>query len=217
MQPSCPRMILTPQTPSNNNSTNTPEQPTVSSSGNLPDNTKELTLSFDIDNGGIEILPATSNEIKASYDSEYYNVAIANKNGKWVIKVTGKVAMMGKTDDVWVYIPDIKCTMDVDVLDGNFSYALPDNCADIINITAENAGVNVTSKNKYKNSAISLIATNKDFITYEPPVYPNYFTKTNTGFDYTNGTGENKISIKLTGYTSVNFAETSASNYIVRD
>lgn len=201
-----------PQTPSNNNSTNTLEQLTVSSSGILPDNTKELTLSFDIDNGGIEILPATSNEIKASYDSEYYNVAIANKNGKWILKVTGKVAMMGKTDDVRVYIPDIKCTMDVDVLNGNFSYALPDKCADVINITAKNAGVDFTSKNQYKNSAISLIATNKDFIKYEPPVYPSYFTKTNTGFDYTNGTGENKISIKLTGYTSVNFAETSAAN-----
>lgn len=43
------------------------EQLSVSSSGILPDNTKELDISFDIDNGGIKILPATSNEIKASY------------------------------------------------------------------------------------------------------------------------------------------------------
>lgn len=59
--------------------------------------------------------------------------------------------------------------------------------------------------------AISLVAADRDFIQYEPPVFPDYFTETATGFVYTNGTKQNKIDISLTGYTSVNFLEKSAS------
>lgn len=195
--------VSMPQTPVNNNS----RQSSTSSSGILPEHTKEIALSFDIYNGGIKILHAASNEIKASYDSEYYHVTITDNNGTWAVAVTGKAAMMGKTDDVRIYIPDLHCTMDVNVLDGNFSYPLPDNCADIINLTAKNSGVDFTSKNQFKNSNISLTAANKDFIKYEPPVFPNYFTKTDTGFEYTNGTESNRINIRLTGYTSVVFAE----------
>lgn len=197
-----------------NTSDNIQQQLAVSNSGILPDNTKELHISFDINNGGVEILPATSNEIEASYDSAYYDVEITNKNDKWIINISGKVAMMGKTEFVQLHIPDTKRTIDVNVLNGNFSYALPENCLDTISITAKNAGIDFTSKNQYKNSAISLNAINKDFLKYEPPVYPNYFTKTNTGFEYKNGTETNKIDISLIGYTSVNFEESSTSNLL---
>lgn len=179
----------------------------VESTSILTDTTEEIAISFDIDNGGIEILPTTSNEIKASYDSQYYDVNISNKNGKWDVSISGKAAMMGKTDHVQLYIPNGKHVMDVNVLNGNFSYELSENSEDEIHIIAENAGIDFTSQNQYKNCDISLIATNKDFIKYEPPVYPNYFTKTDTGFEYTNGIGENKINIILTGYTSVVFSE----------
>lgn len=47
-----------------------------------------------------------------------------------------------------------------------------------ISITAQNAGINFVSENQYKDSVISLAAADNDFINYEPPVYPNYFTKT---------------------------------------
>lgn len=203
---------VTPQTPVDDKPVNTPSQHSVSSSGILPDDTKELALSLNVENGGVELLPATSNEITASYDGDYYNVDISNKNGKWNVRISGKAAMMGKTDDVQLYIPNMKCFVNATISNGNFSYSLPENCVDEISITAQNSGIDFLSRNQYKNSSISLVATNKDFIKYEPPVYPNYFTKTSTGFEYVNGTGANKINISLTGYTSVNFAETPAAN-----
>lgn len=196
-----------PQAHLYDSSAKSPQQLSVASSGILSNDTKALTISFDIDNGGVELLPADSNEIKAIYDSTYYNVDITNKKGEWNINISGKVSMMGKTKDVQLYIPDVTRTMNVKVLDGNFSYALPENCTDKISITAQNAGIDFSSENQYKNSAVSLTATDKDFIKYEPPVYPSYFTKTDTGFEYHNGTGENKIDISLTGYTNVSFKE----------
>lgn len=196
-----------PQAHLYDSSAKSPQQLSVASSGILSNDTKALTISFDIDNGGVELLPADSNEIKAIYDSTFYNVDITNRKGEWNINISGKVSMMGKTKDVQLYIPDVTRTMNVKVLDGNFSYALPENCTDKISITAQNAGIDFSSKNQYKNSAVSLTATDKDFIKYEPPVYPSYFTKTDTGFEYHNGTGENKIDISLTGYTNVSFKE----------
>lgn len=62
-------------------------------------------------------------------------------------------------------------------------------------------------KKSFDNCNISLVAQNKDFIIYEPPVYPNYFTKTANGVEYKNGTEINKISISLSGYTSVEFKD----------
>lgn len=195
-----------------NNTNKLRQQLSVSSSGVLPDKTNALSISLDIDNGGVEILSTDSNEIKAVYDSEYYDVEIVNKNGKWNINISGKVSMMGKTDNVRLYIPDAECSLEGNVLNGNFSYALPENSANTINLTAENAGIDFTSKNQYRNSSILLIATNNDFLKYEPPVFPSFFTKTNNGFEYTNGSGKNKIAISLTGYTHVNFREAPASD-----
>lgn len=195
----------------NDNAAGTAPQFAVSGSGILPDHTEEIAISVDIDNGGIEIVSSACNEIKASYDKEYYDVDITNKNGKWIISLSGKVERMGEPSDVLLYVPDVKRTMDVRVRDGNFSYVLPEECTDNINITAVNAGIDFYSQNQYKNSAISLVAADRDFIKYEPPVFPDYFTKTATGFVYTNGTKQNKIDISLTGYTSVNFLEKPAA------
>lgn len=82
--------------------------------------------------------------------------------------------------------------------------------------SGKNAGIDFYSQNQYKNSAISLVAADRDFIKYEPPVFPDYFTKTATGFVYTNGTKQNKIDISLTGYTSVNFLEKPAARNTIK-
>ncbi|MGX8126767.1 M56 family metallopeptidase [Clostridioides difficile] len=189
----------------NNKVTDNTQNIDTSSSGKLPDNIQNLDMSFDIYNGGLEILPSSSNEIKASYDGEYYDVHITKENGKWIVRISGKVSLMGKTDFVKLYVPNVKRVMNVKVRNGDFSYNLPDNCTDIININAANAGIQFTSKNKYDNSKISLIATDKNFLIYDLLVYPNYFTKTNTGFKYKKGTEATQITISLTGYTDVEF------------
>lgn len=189
----------------NNKVTDNTQNIDTSSSGKLPDNIQNLDMSFDIYNGGLEILPSSSNEIKASYDGEYYDVHITKENGKWIVRISGKVSLMGKTDFVKLYVPNVKRVMNVKVRNGDFSYNLPDNCTDIININAANAGIQFTSKNKYDNSKISLIATDKNFLIYDLLVYPNYFTKTDTGFKYKKGTEATQIAISLTGYTDVEF------------
>lgn len=189
----------------NNKVTDNTQNIDTSSSGKLPDNIQNLDMSFDIYNGGLEILPSSSNEIKASYDGEYYDVHITKENGKWIVRISGKVSLMGKTDFVKLYVPNVKRVMNVKVRNGDFSYNLPDNCTDIININAANAGIQFTSKNKYDNSKISLTATDKNFLIYDLLVYPNYFTKTDTGFKYKKGTEATQIAISLTGYTDVEF------------
>lgn len=189
----------------NNKVTDNTQNINTSSSGKLPDNIQNLDMSFDIYNGGLEILPSSSNEIKASYDGEYYDVHITKENGKWIVRISGKVSLMGKTDFVKLYVPNVKRVMNVKVRNGDFSYNLPANCTDIININAANAGIQFTSKNKYDNSKISLIATDKNFLIYDLLVYPNYFTKTDTGFKYKKGTEATQIAISLTGYTDVEF------------
>ncbi|WRS27175.1 M56 family metallopeptidase [Oscillospiraceae bacterium MB08-C2-2] len=181
------------------------------SGGEIPKSAEKIEISCDINNGGVDILPASNNKIEVSYDDKYYDVSITRKADKWLVRVSGKVAMMGTTDDVKLYLPNIKRVMDINVNNGNLSYDLPENSMDIISVTALNAGLNFTSANKYANSAISLTATDKDFLKYELPVYPSYFTKTDSGFQYENGTKVNQIGIKLTGYTGVNFAEHPAS------
>ncbi|MCI9977427.1 M56 family metallopeptidase [Clostridioides difficile] len=189
----------------NNKVTDNTQNINTSSSGKLPDNIQNLDMSFDIYNGGLEILPSSSNEIKASYDGEYYDVHITKENGKWIVRISGKVSLMGKTDFVKLYVPNVKRVMNVKVRNGDFSYNLPANCTDIININAANAGIQFTSKNKYDNSKISLTATDKNFLIYDLLVYPNYFTKTDTGFKYKKGTEATQIAISLTGYTDVEF------------
>ncbi len=189
----------------NNKVTDNTQNIDTSSSGKLPDNIQNLDMSFDIYNGGLEILPSSSNEIKASYDGEYYDVHITKENGKWIVRISGKVSLMGKTDFVKLYVPNVKRVMNVKVRNGDFSYNLPDNCTDVININAANAGIQFTSKNKYDNSKISLTATDKNFLIYDLLVYPNYFTKTDTGFKYKKGTEATQIAISLTGYTDVEF------------
>lgn len=189
----------------NNKSTDNTQKLDVSSSGKLPDNIQSLDMSFDIYNGGLEILPSSSNEIEASYDGKYYDVHITKENGKWIVRISGKVSLMGNTDFVKLYVPNVKRVMNVKVRNGDFSYDLPNNCTDIINIDAANGGIQFTSKNKYDNSKISLTATDKDFLIYDLLVYPNYFTKTDTGFNYKKGTEATQIGISLTGYTDVEF------------
>ncbi|NJJ35452.1 peptidase, M56 family protein [Clostridioides difficile] len=189
----------------NNKVTDNTQNIDTSSSGKLPDNIQNLDMSFDIYNGGLEILPSSSNEIKASYDGEYYDVHITKENGKWIVRISGKVSLMGKTDFVKLYVPNVKRVMNVKVRNGDFSYNFPTNCTDIININAANAGIQFTSKNKYDNSKISLTATDKNFLIYDLLVYPNYFTKTDTGFKYKKGTEATQIAISLTGYTDVEF------------
>lgn len=185
-----------------NNTWITGTQNTVAS---LPDKRKGISLSLEVYNGGVEILPTSSNEITANYDNQFYDVQITDKNGTWLVSISGKVAKMGDTGNVKLYIPDVRRNMDVNVLNGDFSYKLYENCKDQINITASNGGVHISSDNHYDNSSISLIAKNKDLIIYEVPVYPDYFTTTNTGFKYKNGTELNKINVSLTGYVNVDF------------
>ena len=155
--------------------------------------------------GGVVILPTTSNELQAVYDSEFYDVQLTEQNGKWIFTVSGKTARMGDVDEVQLYIPDIKTKMNVNVSNGDFSYNLPEDCQNEVDITAANGGVHFASSNHYANSDILLVAQEKVFILYEEPIYPNYFTRTDTGFSYKNGTELNKISISLIGYTSVEF------------
>lgn len=176
----------------------------------LSENTKELHVSLDVNNGGVDILPAGSNEIAVDYDPQYYDVRLTEQNGKWSVSISGKVAKMGGTGFVRLSIPDIKRNMDVHVLNGSFRYDLPENCKDEINITAADSSLQFTSTNRFDGSGISLTAQNKDFIVYQKPVYPDYFTKTDTGFTYKSGAQTNKIAISLTGYTSVDFLETPA-------
>lgn len=175
------------------------------SSDDLSDISENLNLSLDIENGGVVILPTTSNELQAVYDSEFYDVQLTEQNGKWIFTVSGKTARMGDVDEVQLYIPDIKTKMNVNVSNGDFSYNLPEDCQNEVDITAANGGVHFASSNHYANSDILLVAQEKVFILYEEPIYPNYFTRTDTGFSYKNGTELNKISISLIGYTSVEF------------
>lgn len=177
------------------------------SSDDLSGISENLNLSLDIENGGIVILPSTSNELQAVYDSDYYDVQLTDQNGEWIVTVSGKAERMGDVDEVQLYLPDIKIKMNVNVSNGDFSYNLPEDCQNEVDITAANGGVYFASSNHYANSDISLVAQEKTFIVYEEPVYPNYFTRTDTGFSYKNGTELNKISISLIGYTSVEFQE----------
>ncbi len=177
------------------------------SSDDLSGISENLNLSLDIENGGIVILPSTSNELQAVYDSEYYDVQLTDQNGEWIVTVSGKTERMGDVDEVQLYLPDIKTKMNVNVSNGDFSYNLPEDCQNEVDITAANGGVYFASSNHYANSDISLVAQERTFIVYEEPVYPNYFTRTDTGFSYKNGTELNKISISLIGYTSVEFQE----------
>lgn len=71
--------------------------------------------------------------------------------------------------------------------------------------TAKNGGVHFRSNNHYKNSNITLVSEDKDYLIYQKPNYPSCFTKTDKGFKYKNGTKANKIKVTLTGYTSVDF------------
>lgn len=177
------------------------------SSDSLPHNAQSLNVSLDICNGGVEILPASSNKIVANYNSQYYNIKITKQKGKWVVYISGKTAKMGNSSHVQLHIPNIKCNMDVNVIDGSFSYDLPKNCIDIINVTAKDSSIEFTSKNQYKNSTISLLATEKDFLKYGLINYPDYFSKTPNGFEYKSGTRKNQIDISLTGFTNVAFRD----------
>lgn len=202
----------TPIQPTNKNSSNFTNGTgsnnlTQISSGDLSGISTELSISLDIDNGGVQILPTTSNELQANYDEQYYNVQLTNKHDRWIVTISGKEENMGQAAEVELYIPDIKAKMEVDVLNGDFSYNLPQNCQNEVSITAANGGIQFTSSDHYANSDILLVAQEKAFIQYEEPIYPNYFNKTDTGFYYKNGTGQNKINISLTGYTSVEFQE----------
>ncbi|MCC0631017.1 hypothetical protein [Clostridioides sp. ZZV15-6388] len=177
------------------------------SSNSLPHNAQSLNVFLDICNGGVEILPTSSNKIIANYNSQYYNIKMTKQNGKWVISISGKTAKMGNSSYVQLHIPNIKCNMDVNVLDGSFSYDFPENCIDAINVTAKDSSIEFTSKNQYKNSTISLSATDKEFLEYGLINYPDYFTKTHKGFEYKNGTIKNQIDISLTGFTNVDFRD----------
>lgn len=177
------------------------------SSDSLPHNAQSLNVSLGICNGGVEILPASSNKIVANYNSQYYNIKMTEQNGKWVVYISGKTAKMGNSSYVQLHIPNIKCNMDVNVIDGSFSYDLPENCIDIINVTAKDSSIEFTSKNQYKNSTISLLATEKDFLKYGLINYPDYFSKTPNGFEYKSGTRKNQIDISLTGFTNVAFRD----------
>ncbi|MGO0986034.1 hypothetical protein ACTPEW_08865 [Clostridioides difficile] len=177
------------------------------SSASLPHNAQNLNLSLDIFNGGVEILPASSNKIIANYNSQYYNVKMAEQNGKWVVSILGKTAKMGNASYVQLQVPNIKCNMDVNVIDGSFSYDLPKNCIDEINVTAKDSSIEFTSKNQYKNSTISLSSKDKEFLKYGLINYPKYFSKIPNGFEYKDGTIKNKIDVSLTGFTNVDFRD----------
>lgn len=182
------------------------------SSASLPHNAQNLNVSLDIFNGGVEILPAPSNKIIANYNSQYYNVKMAEQNGKWVVSISGKTAKMGNASYVQLQVPNIKCNMDVNVIDGSFSYDLPKNCIDETNVTAKDSSIKFTSKNQYENSTISLSSKDKEFLKYGLINYPNYFSKTSNGFEYKNGTGKNKIGVSLIGFTSVDFRDLKIKN-----
>lgn len=162
-------------------------------------------ISLDVYNGGVNILPTSSAEIEAEYDSQYYDVQIKNDNSKWTISISGKVAKMGETDWVKLYIPDTGCNIDIDVLCGSLAYNLPQNCLDLLNITAKDSSIEFASKNNYNNSSISITATDKDYIKYSYINGVDYFTVKDNKFEYKNDKAANQINILLTGYTNINF------------
>lgn len=176
-------------------------------SGLLPDGAPSPPIDLDIYSGGVELLPAAENEITASYDSAYYDVRMTERDGRWSVSVSGKVAKMGETDFVQLHVPGAKRELNVSVLYGDFRYDLPENPADSISVTAADSGIQISSPNGFQNSEISLTATEKEYTRYDMLEYPNYFTKTETGFAYRNGTEENRLWISLTGYTGVEFTE----------
>ncbi|UWD47777.1 hypothetical protein NYR90_14645 [Clostridioides difficile] len=182
------------------------------SSASLPHNAQNLNVSLDIFNGGVEILPASSNKIIANYNSQYYNVKMAEQNGKWVVSISGKTAKMGNSSYVQLHMPNIKCNLDVNVIDGSFSYDLPKNCIDEINVIAKDSSIEFTSKNQYENSTISLSSKDKEFLKYGLINYPNYFSKTPNGFEYKDGTRKNQIGVSLTGFTNVDFRDLKIKN-----
>lgn len=181
---------------------------TQKSGGFLSNNEEELHISLEINNGGVEVFPAAANEIQASYDHQYYDVQFTEQNGKRIVSISGKAAKMGDTNFVQLFLPKVKRNLDVQVKDGDFCYDLSPDGTDEIQVTAADGGVHFTSANRYDNSSISVTAQNKDFIVYEEPVYPDYFSKTDAGFTYRNGTEANQIDVLLTGYTRVEFTET---------
>lgn len=162
-------------------------------------------ISLDVYNGGVNILPTSSAEIEAEYDSQYYDVQIKNDNSKWTISISGKAAKMGETDWVKLYIPDTGCNIDIDVLCGSLAYNLPQNCLDLLNITAKDSSIEFASKNNYNNSSISITATDKDYIKYSYINGVDYFTVKDNKFEYKNDKAANQINILLTGYTNINF------------
>lgn len=176
-------------------------------SGLLPDGAQSPPIDLDIYSGGVELLPAAENEITASYDSAYYDVRMTERDGRWSVSVSGKVAKMGETEFVQLHVPGAKRELNVSVLYGDFRYDLPENPADSISVTAADSGIQISSPNGFQNSEISLTATEKEYTQYDMLKYPNYFTKTETGFAYRNGTEENRLWISLTGYTGVEFTE----------
>ena len=134
------------------------------SSDDLSGVSEKLNLSLDIENGGVVILPTTSNELQAHYDSEYYDVQLTGQNGKWVVTVSGKAERMGDADEVQLYIPDMKAKMNVNVSNGDFSYNLPEDSQNEVEITAANGGVYFASSNHYADRDILLVAQEKTFI-----------------------------------------------------
>ncbi|GEM_PF-6056892 len=163
-------------------------------------------VSADISNGGVEFFHTSDEKITADFDAEYYNVEIININNETKVTVTGRQSDMGH-NYVKIYIPENGCAITADVVDGSLIYDLPQDCKNSLNITAKDSSVKISSPDQYKNYYISVTAENQDFITYGHMSYPTYFSCGDDKTSYKNGTGENEISILLTGYTNVDFKE----------
>lgn len=175
----------------------------------IPDNKSitldtDITITAEINVGGIDIIPVSQDKITADFDAQYYDVEMIEEDGEWKITVTGKKPRMG-SNYVKLYIPDTGCNITANVLSGSLLYDLPQNCKGSLYITAENSSVKFSSTNQYENCNISVVATNPYFMEYSHISYPDYFTKTEDKVWYENGTGTNEIDIVLTGFTNVDF------------
>ena len=166
-----------------------------------------LALSLSIKNGGLIVLPASADEITAQYDEAYYDVAITPDGGQWHVTVRGKVADMGHTDHVRLYVPETKRALAVQVRDGSFTYVLAAERADTLQIDAADASLTITSPDQFATSAVALSADAAEYMAYGLIQCPDYFTKQGREITYTGPAAASQVDIRLTGYTSVTLAE----------
>lgn len=164
----------------------------------------EVSINVEISAGGVEIIQSSLEQIKADYDTQYYDVKLVEENGEYKATVIGKKADMG-AHYVKLSLPDTSCSITANVICGSLVYTLPQKGNNSLHITAEDSSLKFFAPNQYENTNISIAATDQEFMQYGYINYPDYFSKTENKVFYKNGSDINEINIMLTGFTNVDF------------